>query len=138
MTPTNLEHCGDHEAIDRFRNELKPLGFEVVDKSSLLQNWNDAPTLAKVDKLGFDQKAIVEYEILVRSAFFLGPVMSTMSSLIAYARTLDEKEDFFEKYVFPGSWSIGMHREYPAIEMKGNKITKLMVVSGVDVMNYFP
>jgi len=62
-----------------------------------------------------------------------------MSSLIAYARTVDDgEEDFFETYVFTDSWNIGINRNYPAISMKGNSATKLMVVSGVDVMNSFP
>ncbi len=95
--------------------------------------------MAKVQKLGFDQKGVVEYETLVHSTFFLGLIMSTMSSLIAYARTVDDIEsDFFGTYVFSDSWSIGINRNYPAIAMKGNRNTKLMVVSGVDVMNSFP
>jgi hypothetical protein len=117
---------------------LAPLGFEVVDKSSILEAGADHATLAAVEALDFDQKGVVEYETLVRSTFFLGIVMSTMSSLIAYARTAHEEKDFFETYVFPGSWNIGIHREYPAMSMKGNNATKLMVVSGVDVMNFFP
>src|ERR1700753_1170659 len=119
--------------------KLAPLGFEVVDKTSLLQGKENAATLAAVEKLGFDQKGIVEYETLVRSKFFLGVAMSTMSSLIAYERTInDGDKDFFETYVFPGSWNIGIHREYPAIAMKGNRDTRVMVVSGVDVMKSFP
>ncbi|KAE9366216.1 hypothetical protein N431DRAFT_495958 [Stipitochalara longipes BDJ] len=130
--------CGDQEAINRFRTKLVPLGFEVVDKTSILQGGEKSATLAAVEELDFDQKGVVEYETLVRSTFFLGIVMSTMSCLIAYARTVDDEKDFFETYVFPGSWNIGIHREYPAISMKGNRVTKLMVVSGVDVMNLFP
>jgi hypothetical protein len=117
---------------------LAPLGFEVVDKNSLLRGIENIATLAAVEGLGFDQKGIVEYETLVHSTFFLGIVMSTMSSLIAYERTIDDTSDFFETYIFPGSWNIGIHREYPAIAMKGDKATKLMVVSGVDVMKSFP
>lgn len=117
---------------------MAPLGFEVVDKSSLLQGKENAATLTVVEELGFDQKGIVEYETLVRSTFFLGVVMSTMSSLIAYERTLDDGEDFFETHVFSGSWNIGIHREYPAIAMKGDRTMKLMVVNGVDVMKSFP
>ena len=67
--------------------------------------------------------------------------MSTMSSLIAYARTVDDpksQEDFFEKYIFPGSWNSGIYREYPGLGMMGNRKTQLMVVSGVDVMSSFP
>jgi hypothetical protein len=110
-----------------------------VDKSSILQGKEYTASLAAISKLGFDQKGIVEYETLVRSKFFIGIVMSTMSSLIAYARNVDDEgKDFFEDHIFPGSWNIGIHREYPALAMKGNIATKLMVVSGVDVMKSFP
>lgn len=89
--------------------------------------------------MDFDQRGIVEYETLVRSKFFLGIAMSTMSSLIAYARTVDDEEkDFFETYIFPDSWKIGINRNYEGVGMRGNNDTRLMVVSGADVMDSFP
>jgi hypothetical protein len=118
---------------------LTPLGFEVIDKISLLQGRENGGVLAAIESMDFDQRGIVEYETLVRSTFFLGIVMSTMSSLIAYERTVDsEKEDFFETHIFNDSWKIGINRNYPAMAMKGNRHTRLMVVSGADVMDSFP
>lgn len=65
--------------------------------------------------------------------------MSSMSSLIAYARSIDNEEDFFSAYIFPGSTRNGAERAYPTVpDMKGNRVTKLMVVNGVDIMDSFP
>jgi hypothetical protein len=68
----------------------------------------------------------------------MGVIMSSMSSLIAYARHVDDDEDVFESYVFTGSVKLGLERQYKECEMKGNRRTKLMVVNGVDVMDSFP
>jgi hypothetical protein len=95
--------------------------------------------LAELDALYFDQKAIVEYQTLVAARFQLGIISSSMSTLIAYARTVDEEEDFFETYIFPGSSKSGLNRGYPVSpSMMGNADTKLMVVSGVDILDAFP
>jgi len=135
--------CGKQESIQIFRDKLKPLGYKVHDKWSLLAN--DPKTLERVENLLFDDKAIVEYQILLKSDFFLGPVMSTMSSLIAYARALDDPGNFFPTHIFPGStkdpgvdgW--GMRRTYPQVPvMKGDGKSMLMVVDGDDIMAYFP
>ncbi|KAG4427511.1 hypothetical protein IFR05_017006 [Cadophora sp. M221] len=129
--------CGDEGAIQRFRDILTPLGFTVESKSTLLASSNG--TLAQVESLAFDQKAIVEYQTLVDARFWMGLVMSSMSSLIAYARSIDNEEDFFSAYIFPGSTRNGAERAYPTVpDMKGNRVTKLMVVNGVDIMDSFP
>jgi hypothetical protein len=95
--------------------------------------------LAQIDALAFDQKAIVEYQTLVDARFFLGILTSSMSSLIAYARSVDDIEDYFETHVFPGSSKSGLNRGYPGSPiMKGNMETKLIAVSGVDIMDAFP
>jgi hypothetical protein len=129
--------CGDPTAIGWFRDKVSPLGYTVHDKWTLLSRQPD--TLAEVEGLGFDEKAIVEYHTLVEAKFWIGIITSSMSSLIAYARSVDDEEDFFETYIFPGSGRDGFHREYsdsPAI--KGNNVTKLMVLSGPDIMESFP
>ncbi len=116
---------------------LYPLGYKVESKSSLLASSND--TLTQVEALAFDQKAIVEYQVLVDARFWMGLIMSSMSSLIAYARSINNEEEFFSTYVFPGSVKTGLERAYlesPA--MRGNRVTKLMVVNGVDIMDSFP
>jgi len=66
--------------------------------------------------------------------------MSSMSSLIAYARHVNDDVDIFEKYVFPGSEKGGLERHYKEYEyeMRGDRRTKLMVVNGVDIMDSFP
>lgn len=131
--------CGDEEVIKIFRQILAPLGYIVHDKWTLLADNEEMLDL--VDNLPFDEKAIVEYETLVHSKYFLGPAMSSMSSLIAYERTLDEEKDIFTTHIFPGSvrdeetrW-----RTYPnAPAMMGDETTKLMVVNQFDIMDNFP
>lgn len=116
---------------------MEPDGYEVHDKWTLLVDQPDM--LDKLEALYFDQKAIVEYQTLVAARFQLGIITSSMSTLIAYARTVDDEEDFFETYVFPGSSKNGLNRGYPhSPSMMGNADTKLMVVSGVDILDAFP
>jgi hypothetical protein len=130
---------GDADVIETFREALTPLGYTVHDKWTLFAK--DQDMLGKIKSLPFDQKAIVEYETLVRSKYFLGPAMSSMSSLIAYERTINEKEDIFTTHIFPGSvrdeetrW-----RTYPSVPaMRGDETTKLMVVNQFDIMDNFP
>jgi len=116
---------------------LGPFGYQVHDKWTLLAT--QPALLEKIEALGFDQKAIVEYQTLVAARYQLGIITSSMSSLIAYARTVDNEEDFFETYVFPGSGKIGLVRNYPASpSMMGDADTKLMVVNSVDILDAFP
>jgi len=129
--------CGDSSAIQRFRNILLPYGYIVYDKWTLLADRNE--TLNKVESLTFDQKGIVEYQVLVEAQYFMGVIMSSMSSLIAFARTVDEPEDLFDTYIFPNSSKSGLDRGYPQTSiLKGSRNTKLMVVNGVDIMEAFP
>ncbi|KAG9237060.1 hypothetical protein BJ875DRAFT_350158, partial [Amylocarpus encephaloides] len=129
--------CGDADAIQRFRDLLEPLGYVVHDKWTILADQPE--TLGRVEALRFDEKGIVEYKVLLDARFWLGLVMSSMSSLIAYARSVDEKDDYFETFIFPGSSKNGLDRGYPDhLSMKGNRRTKLMVVNGVDIMDSFP
>jgi len=89
--------------------------------------------------LAFDQKGIVEYQVLVEARFWIGIITSSMSSLIAFARTVDDPGDFFETSIFPGSSKSGLNRGYPEpYTVKGSFNTKLMVVNGVDIMEAFP
>jgi hypothetical protein len=135
--------CGKKSGIQVFREKVEPLGYQVHDKWSLLSE--DPAMLERVENLMFDEKAIVEYQMLLNADFFLGPVMSTMSALIAYTRALNETGSFFPKYIFPGSTKdvgkdgLGMKRTYPKVPiMKGDSKSKLMLVNGDDIMAYFP
>jgi len=129
--------CGDEAVIQRFREQLLPLGYTVHDKWTLLAEQPEL--LAYLDGLTFDEKGIVEYQMLVSARFWMGILTSSMSALIAYARSADEHEDFFMTYIFPGSLRNGLHRNYPeGSTMKGDKYTKLMTVNGVDIMDAFP
>jgi len=135
--------CGNATVIDIFRKRLSLLGYSVHDKWSLL--GNNPAMLARIEALLFDQKAAIEYTTLFNSAFFMGPFMSSMSQLIAYAREINSTKDFFEQYIYPGSRQLPgdsgleMVRKYPKVPiMKGSNTTKLMVVNGDDIMSFFP
>lgn len=66
----------------------------------------------KIEALGVDQKAIVEYHIQIVATYQLGIITSSMSALIAYARTVDDEDDLFEMGVFPGSARIGLRSNH--------------------------
>ena len=135
--------CGNKTKVELFRQKLAPLGYRLWDKWSLLAD--DPKTLAVVEGLLFDEKGAVEYEMLLNAKFFIGPFMSSMSQLIAYARSVDTEDGFFEKRIFPGSVKdrgengVGIRRKYPVTPlMKGDERTKLLVVNGDDIMSFYP
>jgi hypothetical protein len=130
--------CGDRKAIELFRQKLKPLHYTVHDKWTLLANHPDIH--AKMENLTFDQKGIVEYTTLTSADYFFGVGMSSMSLLIAYARTIDEESEYFMKYIYPNSIrNSPLHRQYTGSPvMKGNKKTRLLMVSGPDILDRFP
>jgi hypothetical protein len=55
------------------------------------------------EAFSFDENAIVDYHALVGAQVWMGLVTSPMSCLYAYARSVDDGENFFDTYVFPGS-----------------------------------
>lgn len=129
--------CGDRDAIQQFRDMLTPMDYTVHDKWTVLEDRPEM--LERVSSLTFDEKGIVEYAVLVRARFWQGLLISTMSSVIAYARTMDEPEDFFHTYIYPRSARWGIDRNYADnLSIKGNEDTKLYVVDGQDNMDAFP
>ncbi|TAQ88169.1 hypothetical protein B7494_g3476 [Chlorociboria aeruginascens] len=132
--------CGDQGAIEWLRQRLEPMGYIVHDKWTLLSEDKNQEILQQIEEFGFDQKAIVEYQTLVGADYWMGVVMSSMSSLIAFARTVDDEEDFFTTYVFPDSTREGLRRTYggEVPGMRGDGKTFVMVVNEVDIMDSFP
>lgn len=66
-----------------------------------------------------------------------------MSDLVAYARSVDDELDYFESYINPGTertwtpWTVD--RKFPnGPEIRGDALTKLLVATGMDVMDVFP
>lgn len=66
--------------------------------------------------------------------------MSTMSKYVAYTRTLDDQEDFFNTYIFddavrsPDGFAIFAH----PLTVRGNHHTSLIVTNGLYIMDHFP
>lgn len=103
----------------------------------------DPERLDEMERLPFDQRGIAEYQVMVGGKLFMGVVISTLSEMIAYARTSDQPRDFFDDYIFPNSSRVasegGLDRIYAdALTIKGNEDTKLLVTDGQDIMDAFP
>jgi hypothetical protein len=129
--------CGNAAAIERFRETVSPFGYTVHDKWTLLSGQPEM--LEQVEGLGFDEKGILEYQVLVHARYWLGILTSSMSSLIAYARSVEDEEDYFMTYIFPESARAGVLRIFTnAPLVKGDNFTKLIAVDGVDIMDTFP
>lgn len=121
--------CGNQTAIQRFRETVAPLGFSVVDKWTVLEeSWPEG--VARVNALGFDAKAVVEFVPLTKAKYFLGLRLSSMSVVIAWTRTLDEEGEFFKNYV--DSFEAETKNKGRILEMRGNNNTRLLAISGID------
>jgi hypothetical protein len=129
--------CGSETAIERLRENVSPIGYTVYDKWTLLSNQSEI--LQQIEGLGFDERAVLEYQVLVNAKYWLGIISSSMSSLVAYARTVEDEEDYFSTYIVPGSARAGVMRMYPkSPAIIGNNFTKLIVLNGVDIIDTFP
>ncbi|KAK8106480.1 hypothetical protein PG999_009839 [Apiospora kogelbergensis] len=158
---------GSPTAVQKFREMLQPLDYKVYDKWTLLEPASEGngggneTLLAQIKALDVDQRDVVEYEVLVRARYWMGVSTSPMSALLAYARgegsrkssqdaagdtkDRDADLDWFERYIYPSSGkSVALdggsgQRTYEReMEARGDRFTKLLVVSGDDVMDYFP
>ncbi|KAJ3953916.1 hypothetical protein N0V92_009604 [Colletotrichum tropicale] len=136
-TRTVYVSCADRDVIQKFRDILAVDGYTVTDKWTLFADQPEK--LALVESLAFDEKAIIEYAVLLKGRYFQGNLISTMSSLVAYARTRDQPEEFFSTYIYPNTIKWGIDRFYnQPFTMKGDEHTKEFVISGQDIMDAFP
>lgn len=96
--------CGDQEVLDRYEAFLKEHapGVRMITKYHLLKTQPEV--LARLNALTFDQQALVDYQLLLRSEYFAGTAFSSFSNNIAARRHLttergqalkimDEEED---------------------------------------------
>ncbi|KFY33760.1 hypothetical protein V494_07341 [Pseudogymnoascus sp. VKM F-4513 (FW-928)] len=130
--------CGNPSAIRKFEERLQPLGYIVHDKMSLLDPHADI--LERVEALRFDQRAVTEFESLVHADYFMGILTSSLSAKVAYSRTLGEEGDYFDKYIHPGTTrGEFVERVFPdSPSVRGDEHTKLIVLTGADLMDCFP
>lgn len=62
-----------------------------------------------------------------------------MSKYIAYTRTVDDEEDFYETYIFPGVSHVGADVLFPEpFTIRGNHYTSLIVTNGYYLWDSFP
>ena len=65
--------------------------------------------------------------------------MSTMSKYVAYTRTADDEENFFDTYIFPGVSIVDAKATFPEpFTIRGNHYTSLIVTNGLYLMDFFP
>jgi len=130
--------CGSASATKTFREKLEPLGYVIHDKYSVLAK--QPKTLEKIEALSFDEKAVTEYESLVAADYFMGILTSSLSAVVAYARTADDEGDYYEKSIHPETTRTEfIGRKYPGPpSMRGNEHTKLLVLTGPDIMDCYP
>ncbi|OBT61562.1 hypothetical protein VE03_08878 [Pseudogymnoascus sp. 23342-1-I1] len=130
--------CGNPDAIRLFQEKIEPLGYVVHDKLSLLASHTGI--LKKIEALRFDERAITEYESLVFADYFMGILTSSLSAIVAYARTVDGDGDYFDRYIHPGTTrGEFVERVFPGSpHVRGNESTKLIVLTGADIMDGFP
>lgn len=69
-------------------------GFTMYDKWGVLAG--DAELLGQVNRLNFDQLAIVDYNVMQAAVLFLGIGRSTFSLVIAYGRARDRGYDIVD------------------------------------------
>ncbi|KAF5872923.1 putative alternative oxidase protein [Botrytis fragariae] len=131
--------CGDEAAISTFREPLSALGYRVYDKWNLASSLSEPSLL--LEEMEFDTIAIIDYAVLVEAALFLGVWMSTFSQTIAYARTVELEQDYWETYVNPGSRRDGLTRLWDQVPaLKGDETTKILVINtgGFSNMDSYP
>ncbi|KFY08238.1 hypothetical protein V492_06406 [Pseudogymnoascus sp. VKM F-4246] len=130
--------CGNPSAIRKLKERLQPLGYIVHDKMSLLNTHADI--LERVEALRFDQRAVTEFESLVHADYFMGILTSSLSAKVAYARTLGGEDDYFDIYIRPGTTrGEFVERVFPdSPSVRGDEHTKLIVLTGADLMDCFP
>ncbi|KUJ08492.1 uncharacterized protein LY89DRAFT_331873 [Mollisia scopiformis] len=132
--------CGDQDAIETFRQLLRPHGFSVIDKWSLLKE--DTERLEILNSFNFDQKGAVDSEVLRSSTYFLGHWKSTMSLQLVYERVMDDDpQKWFRENIYPESTDPATccHRKWVHnLVVSGDTFQKLYIIDGPDFMDTFP
>ncbi|KAG9249334.1 hypothetical protein BJ878DRAFT_2819 [Calycina marina] len=92
------------DEISRLKADATPLGIQVYDKWSLLENVDDQNKLNGLTK---DQKQLVDYLVLLKAAQFAGIGHSSFSWNVALKRhTMSEKSNFtIGSHIFQDSLS---------------------------------
>jgi hypothetical protein len=82
---------GSEEIRQRFADDMKELNLFVVDKWSLVYNRPDL--FEEMSSLNFDQLAVIDHQVLVKSTHFIGTGLSSFSYAIAWDRGNGNIED---------------------------------------------
>jgi hypothetical protein len=75
---------GSEELVKQFVVDMAKNGISVISKWSYLVNDNDLQ--AQINKLHFDQLAVIDYQVLLHSDYFFGLSLSSFAYSIAYDR----------------------------------------------------
>ena len=128
---------GERHVFQTFKEMLEVRNYTVHDKWSLLADRPDESAI--LERLLWDQKGVAEYNVMVRAKYWSGVFVSTLSAMVAYHRVMDDVDEFWSTYIYPGSAKWGLQRTYSeSVVIRGNGQTMGFVVDGQEIMDAFP
>lgn len=77
---------GDAELEEKFTEVMNTYNMTTVSKWSLLSKQSNEIVTQQIKKLNFDQQAIIDHEILMKSTHMFGVAQSTYSFATAVKR----------------------------------------------------
>lgn len=84
---------GTPKIEQKFRDDMKVYGYKVISKRSLLDTEKTVDILAKVNKLPFDQRGVIDFQILLQAEYFFGVGISSFAYGVAFERGNGDLED---------------------------------------------
>ncbi len=128
---------GEGGVLQKFKGMLEAQNYTVHDKWSLLADRPEESAI--LEGLSWDQKGVAEYNVMVRAKYWSGVFISTLSAMVAYNRVMDDVDEFWGTYIYPGSLKWGLQRTYnESVVIRGNGQTMGFVVDGQEIMDAFP
>ena len=84
---------GTPKIEEKFRADMKTHGYNVISKLSLLNSQKKTDLLDRVNKLPFDQRGVIDFQVLLRAEYFFGVGISSFAYGVAYERGNGDLED---------------------------------------------
>lgn len=71
---------------EKFRTDMNAHDFEVISKRSLLNTTENADLYKKMNEYSFDQRAVIDFQILKHAEYFFGIGLSSFAYGVAFER----------------------------------------------------
>lgn len=71
---------------EKFRNDMKAHDFDVISKRSLLNTTENANLYERMNSFSFDQRAVIDFQILKHAEYFFGIGLSSFAYGVAFER----------------------------------------------------